>query len=183
MRQLIIGMITLFMLSSLMACNSYYGADPNHSKEYPREMKTNYGNGPHVGHQVKHNPNKDYLQSDEEGIAHDGTENNFFESDEDLAISQYLSKRKDVMQYYVTPFDDRVVVTVLFREDYENINERGKQIQDEIKQMAPGKQVIVYTDEYSYNQMNHIKAGKIQREAGETVEEFLERVFRVDIKD
>lgn len=172
-------MLTLGLLTACIS--NYYGADPDHPKEFPNTERMN--DEPKQGNDANYYPDKDYLQSDEKGVGQGGIENNFYENDEAREISQYLAKKEDVMQYYVAPFDDRVVITVEFRDPHEDIENRGKELQDDISQLTPDKDVIVYTDEYSWNQMNQIKAGNAQREAGESAEEFIERMFNVDIKD
>lgn len=124
---------------------------------------------------------KDYYQSDEKGIAHDGNERNIFHSDESLLVAQKLGERPDIKQYQVAVYENYVIVFTILQ-DYVN-DDIAESIEQDVKEVLPSKEVAVYTDEYHWNKMRHMQAGFKQRQIADDLEHYLEENFNIKVKD
>lgn len=143
-------------------------ADRVHDKTNDRTQQENY------------DPIK-YIQSDEKGIAKDGTKHNIFETDEARAIAQELSARKDVKQTQVATNDEQVAVFVLLH-DYQD-PDIAKSLEKDIHKISPNKEIFVYTDKVHWNRLKDLDSTIKARQIGDNLEQFLEKYFNLDIKD
>ncbi|MGM8364697.1 YhcN/YlaJ family sporulation lipoprotein [Virgibacillus sp. W0181] len=124
---------------------------------------------------------KDYYQSDEKGIALDGNESKLFNSKEARLITQKLHKRTDIKQSQVATIEDTVIVSVTLK-DYTNDNITNS-IKQDVQEIVPAKEVIIYTDDIHWNRMRNLQSGLKQREIGENLEHYLEDNFNIRLKD
>ena len=123
----------------------------------------------------------EYIESDEKGIGERGTERNFFESDEALAIAQALSSRTDVRHAHVATSDTQVVAFVLLK-DYQN-HHIAEDLEEEVRKISPDKDIYIYTDKVHYNRVEDLKSSMRARQIGNNIERFIERYFNVEIED
>lgn len=179
--------ITIIILVLLLSgCKSPEAENKKNDKEDYRQTELNNETKPmnnkNVPRAADKSPNKDYYQSDEKGIATDGTEENIFATDDTREIAQLLAIRTDIRQSQVAELKDRIVITLMTNPN-EMDNQTISSIKDDIQEVVPEKEVFIYTDEYHWNRMKDLDASLQQRKMGEAVEEFMEKHFNIDIKD
>lgn len=132
---------------------------------------------------INKDSNKDYYESDEEGIGTDGDENKIFATEEAKEISQLLARHQHIQDAQVATVGDQVIVSVALKNHTRPNNNMLVEMEREIKEIVPNKEVLLYTDERQWNRMKDLDAGLKQREAGKSVEEFIEKYFNIDVKD
>lgn len=92
--------------------------------------------------QIKNDSYKQYTQSEEKGIAPDGTKEQLFSSSEQREIIQHISQMEHVDSVYVNHGQDKVNVMVSVREGpYDDIK---KSIRRYIKDKFPQRKVDVF---------------------------------------
>lgn len=116
-----------------------------------------------------------YPQSDRDrlNVGDEDARTDTFTNEFTMSISKHLKKRKDVKQAQVAATDDKVVVGVLVNE-YAPKGMKGI-IEDEVEQLAPNREVVVYTDRMYWDKMRNEDAEPDQLNGD--LEEFLDEFF------
>lgn len=96
-----------------------------------------------------------------------------------MSISDKLKKRKHIQQAQVTMTKDKLVVAVIISE-YAPSN-IGDKVEEEVREMAPNKEVVVYTDDPHWDRMRNKDAQLDQLKGG--VKEFLNEFFNRERED
>lgn len=171
----------VLLLSMCTACTNNNNAEQNQQEDNVQQIHYESKKEENERLGINDYTDKDYYQSDEEGIAHDGNERNIFHSKESLLVAQKLGKRPDIKQYQVAVYENYVIVFTILN-DYVN-DDIAESIEQDVKEVLPSKEVAVYTDEYHWNKMRHMQAGFKQREIADDIEHYLEENFNLNIKD
>ncbi|GGA69285.1 YhcN/YlaJ family sporulation lipoprotein [Ornithinibacillus halotolerans] len=175
----------LFMVSSLVfiaACgnDSEQGANEENldniqpiNYETKEEQKTRLGqNEQSIGELGG------YPQSEQERV-NEG-DKNFGAKNEDrytnertYYIAEKLSERKEVVQAQVAETDKRVIVAVMTGNKY--YPDLPKSIREEVKEMIPDKEIVVYTDAAWWDRMRNLNSNPDKLEI--TIERNLNNFF------
>ncbi|RLL47975.1 hypothetical protein D8M04_01470 [Oceanobacillus piezotolerans] len=93
-------------------------------------------------------------------------------TDESLLLTEELRKHKDIIQVQVASTQERIIVGVILREAKHTISKED--IEKEIKQILPNinKEIIVYTDDVSWDYYKDQNARPKSNENGKTMEDF-----------
>ncbi|MEN2765869.1 YhcN/YlaJ family sporulation lipoprotein [Ornithinibacillus xuwenensis] len=76
-----------------------------------------------------------------------------------LLISEYLAERKEIVQAQVVETKDRIIVAIQTENhEYPNLN---KIVEEEVRQIEPSKQIVVYTDDNYWERMRNLNSKKI----------------------
>lgn len=127
-----------------------------------------------------------YSQHDQDNVNHgeanrDNTD--IFTTQEAEEISRRLTRRRDITQAQVATTEDRVIIGVILKKQQTGNQKLISDIEKEVQQFAPDKEVIVYTDDTHWNKMKDLDKGLKRNNSGEDVEKYIENFLNMDIKD
>lgn len=116
----------------------------------------------------------------------DGNNVDIFTTEEAADISHQLRERTDVSQAQVATTKDRVIIGVMLSKNAKHFTDDQqiiREIEQEVSSMIPEKEVVVYTDDAHWNQMKDLNAKAKQSNAGENIEDYIEKFLNIDVKD
>lgn len=123
-----------------------------------------------------------YPQSDQSDLngpgQNDTDSSDIFTNDESKKIMDHLQQRKDVKLAQVASTDDKIMIGIMVQ-DYANpdIND---EIADEVQRMAPGKKIVVYTDDVYWEKMKNLKSRWSNPDEKEQAKRELKEFFNME---
>ncbi|TXL68082.1 hypothetical protein FHP05_03430 [Cerasibacillus terrae] len=88
----------------------------------------------------------------------EGPYTDLFTNDESIKIEEHLKGMKEIKQAQVASSDERVVVGVILSNRFEAQSDIAEQIKTSVKEMAPDKTVVVYTDDIHWDRMRNLQS-------------------------
>lgn len=148
-----------------------------------QQGKKNQGKGIRE-HSLEEQPG--YPQHDQDNVNHgEANRNNadIFTTQEAEEISRHLTKRRDITQAQVATTEDRVIIGLILKKQQTGNQQLIDNIEKEVQQFAPDKEIIVYTDDTHWNKMKNLDRGLKRNNSGEDVESYIENFFGNNGKD
>lgn len=107
-----------------------------------------------------------------------GSNTDIFTTDEAVAISDRLRGKSVINQAQVASTGDRIIIGVMltkYAKRHADDQQIIREIETEVQSMAPGKEIIVYTDDDRWNQMKDLNASMKKTNADEKADEYIDR--------
>lgn len=135
-----------------------------------------------VGEQKERQKNRDQHVKNQSQRKDNGTEYkniSNLSSDEENEIIDKIMKRKRIKEAQVASSSHYVIISLLVREGYTDQTIRLN-VEDDVRAMFSDRQIVIFTDDYHWNQMIHLKSRLASSESDEERNRLIEDYLRQD---
>lgn len=189
MRIKIISAVVVLMIITVGCTNTneegMQNNNPGNSDTYPISYEKKENN--RKGNNTRDNAVRQQERQDRINSGQTNRNNaDMFTTEEAEDISHHLRERTDVSQAQVATTADRIIVGVMLSKNAKNYTDDQKiirEIEKDVNNIAPGKEVIVYTDDAHWDQMKDLEAKAKQNDTGKSMEGYIEEYLNIDVKE